>query len=47
MIIKRSFLTDFETVCLAQWFINVDANASISARTVILTPAPVDEVPLG
>lgn len=43
----RSFLTDLDAVCQDLWFTNADGNADISVRAVILTPAPIDEVPLG
>jgi hypothetical protein len=47
IVVRRSFLTDLDTVCQEVWFTNADGFGDIEAREVILTPAPVDEVPLG
>jgi hypothetical protein len=47
IVIERNFLTDGDSICLPVWF-QADGMAVLaSIRAVFLTPAPIDEVPLG
>ena len=45
--IERNFLTDLEAVTLDQWCALGTATLFVSTRQTFLTPAPVDEVPIG
>jgi hypothetical protein len=45
--IERSFLTELEGVTLELAYFTDSALVQIGTRALILTPAPVDEVPLG
>jgi hypothetical protein len=47
LTIERDFFADLEGVTLALAFLTDSAAVTIGTREVILTPAPVDEVPLG
>ena len=43
----RDFLTDLDSVCLALMVSDSSGQLIVSTRETFLTPAPVDEVPLG
>lgn len=47
VVVKRSFFEDLDAVTEEVYYQNVDNNYDLEARVVILTPAPIDEVPLG
>ena len=47
VIITRTFLTDLDSITEEQWAFGDNGNITIYVRETILTPAPVDEVPLG
>lgn len=45
--IERDFLTDMEGVTLPLWCAIANNGLFVSVRETFLTPAPIDEVPLG
>ena len=47
MVVERNFITDGDAVTEAVYAFPNGNNFNISLRETILTPAPVDEVPLG
>lgn len=47
LIIERTFLSDLDAVTMPVWGQAGAAGLSVATRETFLTPAPVDEVPLG
>jgi hypothetical protein len=46
VVIRRTFLSDLDAVCLPLWVVPIVNTWTVSVRETLLTPAPVDEVPL-
>jgi len=47
LIIERSFLTDLDAVTIPVWGGTTASSIAMATRETFLTPAPVDELPLG